>query len=182
MREGSLRALFPLPSPLSPSFLACRCPSGPDEDHGPRHGWRRDERASGFAGARVVARRAGAPDGWGRVRKRRRIHFAQARGGRRVELAGGREAGQRTPRHQTAGTEPPETRGREGDGRLRSGREGNSPLGRTATFTPKRAGTGRPDRRVETLDPSERRWRARGTARIRTPVRPCPVARAGVEA
>jgi len=72
--------------------------------------------------------------------------------------------------------------GWEGDGRWLGGGEGNPPLGRPATFTPQRAGTGQPDQRVETLAPSERLLRARGTARVRTPGRACPVARGGVEA
>ena len=36
-------------------------------------------------------------------------------------------------------------------------------------MAPERAGTERPDRRVETLAPTERLVRGRGTARVRTP-------------
>ena len=53
-----------------------------------------------------------------------------------------------------------------------------SPL-RAKAIATAAAGTGRPGRRVETLAPSERLLRARGTARVRTPGRPCPVAGAG---
>ena len=40
----------------------------------------------------------------------------------------------------------------------------------TGAIAPKRAATERPDRRVETLAPTERLMRGRGTARVRTPV------------
>jgi len=46
-------------------------------------------------------------------------------------------------------------------------------------MAPKRVGTERPDRRVETLAPTERLLRGRGTARIRTPGCACSVAREG---
>jgi hypothetical protein len=46
-------------------------------------------------------------------------------------------------------------------------------------ITPERAGTERPDRRVETLAPTGRLMRGRGTARVRTPVCASSVARAG---
>jgi hypothetical protein len=46
-------------------------------------------------------------------------------------------------------------------------------------MAPERAGTERPDRRVETLDPTERLMRGRGTARVRMPVCACSVAREG---
>ena len=44
---------------------------------------------------------------------------------------------------------------------------------------PEGAGTERPDRRVETLTPTERFIRGRGTARLRTPVCASSVARGG---
>jgi hypothetical protein len=44
----------------------------------------------------------------------------------------------------------------------------SAPRARRA-MAPKRAGTERPDRRVETLDPTERLIRGRGTARVRMP-------------
>jgi len=46
-------------------------------------------------------------------------------------------------------------------------------------MAPERAGTERPDRRVETLAPTGRLVRGRGTARVRTPVCACSVACAG---
>jgi hypothetical protein len=46
-------------------------------------------------------------------------------------------------------------------------------------MSPKRAGPERPDRRVETLAPTELLMRGRGTARLRTPVCACSVAREG---
>ena len=46
-------------------------------------------------------------------------------------------------------------------------------------MAPERAGPERPDRRVETLDPTESLSRVRGTARVRTPVCACSVARVG---
>ena len=39
----------------------------------------------------------------------------------------------------------------------------------TGAIAPKRAGPERPDRRVETLAPTERLMRRRGTARVRAP-------------
>lgn len=49
----------------------------------------------------------------------------------------------------------------------------------SGAMAPERAGTERPDRRVETLDPTERLLRGRETARVRTPGCACSVARAG---
>jgi hypothetical protein len=46
-------------------------------------------------------------------------------------------------------------------------------------ISPKRAGPERSDRRVETLAPTELLMRGRGTARLRTPVCACSVAREG---
>ncbi len=48
-----------------------------------------------------------------------------------------------------------------------------------AAIAPERAGPERPDRRVETLDPTERFVRGRGTARVRTSGSACSVAREG---
>ena len=55
----------------------------------------------------------------------------------------------------------------------------NSAPRATGAIAPKRAGTARPDRRVETLSPTERLMRGRGTARVRTPGCACSVAREG---
>ena len=49
----------------------------------------------------------------------------------------------------------------------------------TGAITPERAGPERPDRRVETLAPTERLMRRRGTARVRTTGCACSVAREG---
>jgi hypothetical protein len=46
-------------------------------------------------------------------------------------------------------------------------------------MAPKREGTERPDRQVETLAPTERLVRGRGAARVRMPVCACSVAREG---
>ena len=54
----------------------------------------------------------------------------------------------------------------------------SAPRARRA-MAPERAGPERPDRRVETLAPTERLMRGRGTARVRTPGCACSVARKG---
>ena len=59
------------------------------------------------------------------------------------------------------------------EGRVRSA------LRAEGAMAPKRAGTERPDRRVETLAPTACLCRGRGTARVRTPVCACSAARAG---
>ena len=123
-------------------------------------------------------RKHGMPDGT-RVTKASEVvagyhsHFSGFHCGR------SRDWGLIVPHHPSAGLvsgwspNPVAPDGRERRaGRSQSGGVGAiRPAGR-GDMAPERAGTERPERRVETLAPTERFMRGRGTARVRTPVWP----------